>query len=76
VTVRAFMSGLRDLVTGAGCSAGDGSASSSRANNNPVARFADSLLGGSSKATNGQLRELPGASDTARCTFARSGAQF
>ena len=52
------MSGLRDLVTGAGCSAGDGSGAS----NNPAARFADALLGGASKAGNGQLRDLPGAS--------------
>jgi hypothetical protein len=49
------MSGLRDLVGGAGCSGGSGGAPS-----NPVASFADALLGGASKSQSGQLRELPG----------------
>ena len=62
------MSGLRDLVTGAGCSAGDGAGASS----NPAARFADALLGGASKAGNGQLRDLPGACS---CCCAPGGSQ-
>jgi hypothetical protein len=48
---------LRELVSGAGCSADGASGSGS----NPAAGFADALLGGTSKAHEGQLRQLPGA---------------
>ncbi len=58
-TAAGAMSGLRDLVSGAGCSADGGGPSG--AASNPAASFADALLGGSSKGRNGQLRELPGA---------------
>ncbi len=47
---------LRELVSGAGCSA-DGASGSA----NPAASFADALLGGNAKTHEGQLRQPPGA---------------
>ena len=47
---------LRELVSGAGCSA-DGAGGSGM---NAASAFADALLGGSSKANEGQPRQPPG----------------
>jgi hypothetical protein len=61
---------LRELVSGAGCGADGASGSGS----NPAAGFADALLGGTSKAHEGQLRQLPGAAR--RCGVRQAAAKL
>ena len=57
---------LRELVSGAGCSAEGGAGGA-----NAAASFADALLGASgSKAQEGQLRTPPGASAGPRAAAA------